>query len=779
MLIWLGPKTVEGLQKRTIEIFLAKRGIHPNKLKILYLTNLNIEAVKARYSEAKVLVINSLPILKQIAPEAKTLHSYRGSLFIKSGLPCIVVDDLYKLTSINDKFTIFWDLTKIARFYNHEINYLPPLQYTICDTLPKIKQAFRAFKDKPIAIDIETHNRAEQASISVIGHYDGERAYIVPLARNGQHIHSIQELEDILKFLQTAYKTQQTKIYQNGTYDLSYFIKYRFETEGQIFDTAVAWHSMYAEQPKTLNHISSVLLDTYKQWKNMTKDGYFHKTYDNDYYQTLLKYNAYDCYYTYWNAVTLMQGLQTENYLYARNNYNLEMKQKYGPAFAMTMRGMACDVSQKDKFAAANAEASEKSLEHLKVLIKDETFNPNSTKDMPNLIYNILQASPIPRQKRNTCDEKVLKLIATQNPLYKTIIEAIWATKKPANLVSKYGESLVLLNGRFMYSLQGASTKTSRYSSSEHNFWAGTNIQNLPYSARLMLIPDKGYILFEMDYGQADAWFTAFTLEDEQMMELMLSPKDAHCYHAAMFFKLSEEALIEAKNNHESWCTHNITGIRSITKRVVYGANYLMTGMTLLITMGQDAMDSAAKNLNKDTKGWNYIRYAQFGQALLNNYFTLYSTLKAHLTQHRQQAISNDNKYTVTGGFTRKYLGSLSSEVNKRDFASLIGQAGTACNINKAGENLYFDKKYEEGKDWMLLSQTHDSFTGQIKVEHFHRLIPIIKSGMQNICHAHGREFLVPVDISVGLRAGKGLQDYKESLTYEDLLEYDRQFTSS
>jgi hypothetical protein len=52
--------------------------------------------------------------------------------------------------------------------------------------------------------------------------------------------------------------------------------------------------------------------------------------------------------------------------------------------------------------------------------------------------------------------------------------------------------------------------------SSKSNFWCGTQIQNIPYYAKEMLIADEGFILCEPDNSQSEARCTAYLAQDLQ-----------------------------------------------------------------------------------------------------------------------------------------------------------------------------------------------------------------------------------------------------------------------
>ena len=135
------------------------------------------------------------------------------------------------------------------------------------------------------------------------------------------------------------------------------------------------------------------------------------------------------------------------------------------------------------------------------------------------------------------------------------------------------------------------------------------------------------------------------------------------------------------------------------------------------------------------------------------------------------------NRATCAFGMTRIFFGSLDDNAIQRTFASFFGQGGTAGNINKALDRIFYNEREFDG-NVMLLFQVHDSIVGQVRKSHLH-LIPEIQRCMANECTLNGRTFTVPTEADVGLGWGKRMMPYVAGVTtVEDIEANDKKWWS-
>lgn len=769
------------------------------------------------------IVINDKLALQYVIEKEGSLSMFRGSVYFINGIPAIVIDDLRtaggfsKLAAVpHAGWLLQEDLKKVKRYHDNTMRAAPSFRHTVCDTLESAEQLLAdARRSIAMACDIETSGRGTRAVITSTGYTclrpDGSmHSYAMPLVSplaDGGNFWSDDSLERILRIMRDVNASPCLKVLQNGMYDAHYYIRYRAPLVNYGLDTAVAFHSIWPEIPKRIDFISSVLLDQYRYWKDESKEDAKDDNNSGAVPQSAegwakyLRYNAMDCHFTLLSGLALLRVLATVDWV--RANYCVSMRQFLGPGLAMSMRGVRCNTDLQSWFEHRNSLASDKARRELARMVRDNDFNPNSADNVAALVYDTFKATPLPQRggrkpaknasghgksggpsvNRST-DEKVLDVIRTQHPLLSRVIKQIWDVKKPANNASKYGvfkrresdgkwSGLPLFNGRWMYFLSPIGTETTRYASKASAFWTGTNMQNVPYEMRPMVEPDPGYILFDFDYSKADFWHTAFASGERNMMKVASDPTlDVHCYHAATFFKRSYDEIYKGYKEKAPWVVDSLHGVRQNAKRIVYGANYLMGGYTLFLTMGKDAVDAALDFLQIDRAGWGIKQYTAFCQQQLDIYFSqMYPGLMPWLEQAISFASRHGNRAVCSGGRTRTFFSNLTKDkAAQREFSAFFGQGGTAGMINRAMDNMYYSGF--DSQEIHLLFQTHDSVTGQVREDCLHRL-PELKEYMEVECEMNGYKFTVPAEGAVGYGWGYRMTDWHEGITIEEIKKAD------
>jgi len=771
------------LRKRTKTIYEAvpeKEVIFVNKLKQL---------------NPSIIIVNDKAALSYLTNgKYLSLALCRGSIYVYELegrlIPCLVMDAVNKTRFVK---TAMWvllnDVKKLKRWIDGRIRNEPKFNYTVCKTTKSIT-AFEVFAKDSIAIamDIET----SVGHISCIGYTcfnnSGQvHTYVIPFidgaASDG--IFWQDENDEIYAWevVKRVHANNAYKIMQNGSYDAAWLLRQRAPIHNYICDTMHGFHAIWCELPKRLDFIASIALDTYTYWKDEGKEDAKEDTNKTripksvEGMERYWRYNALDCHSTFGVWRFIMAHYNIPKLDWALKNYCNEFQQQFGPAFAMTMRGVNYNKSLLIDLAKGMQDSSDVARKKLEIAF-GEDFNPNSPTQVKEIIYEVFQVKPYKR-KGQTTDEKILKMVYGQNPMAAWFMDNLWACKKPANNISKYANNINYKN-RCVYKLGAGITDTGRYSSRGHDFWCGINIQNMPEAMRVMLEPDAGYLMYDIDYSQSDSYFVAFDLQDKQFMENVLSDKDTHCLHTAFFFGKDYGDIIAGHKNHEDWVSHKLTGIRSISKKVSHGANYMMGGGTLFITMERERVIAAAIARGfTDAMNWSDAKLIKLCDAFLTSYFKLYPEILPALSDKCSIAIQNGNIASCYGGRTRMFFGSLRDESIQRVFASFFGQGGTAENINKSLHNLYWGEfgRRLENEGHRMLFQVHDSLVGQVPATSAGiQMVECIRKSMQNECELHGRKFVVPCEAQIGLGWGKRMQDYSTDLTMDSINSFDKQW---
>ena len=747
-----------------------------------------------------MIVCNDKAALGFLTQQYISLALTRGSVYYWQGIPVLIIDEVRKIRSTTQgEWILKQDLAKLKRWINGTQRHQPKFSYTVCESiedLEKLQDA--ADNSKLIGTDIETSGNGKNCLITCSGYTCWEKlgkihTYVIPFVdttkKDGCFWRDPGDEFIAMKTMKSVHATPAKKVLQNGSYDSAHVLTYHMPYKNYCLDTLHMFHAIWAESPKKLDFIASICLDFYRYWKDESKEDE-----KNDKQKTRVpqtaeglkaywRYNALDCYYTTMCTIYLTQLLTHPSLAWAKTNYVKEIRQQLGPCLAGSMRGVKWNKEIQQNFEMNLTMESMQAHDDLKLMVADPDFNPNATPQVKKLVYGMLQAKELPRKGQST-DQTILKLVQTQHPLTRRIIEQLWKVKKPKNNASKY-RAETMLNGRFYYKISAAGTETGRQATKQSDFWKGSNVQNIPEPMRIAYEADPGYFLFDFDYSQSDAYFTAFESEDTRYMKTMLSPKDTHCIHAEHFFKIDYEKLVAAKKNHEDWCAHKVTGVRSVTKRVVYGANYMMSAYTLFITMGQEAVIAAGIQLGyKDAGSWSLEQLVFLCSKMIDAYFEFYPVLQPWLVEEITKAVAKGNLVTCFGGTTRLFFGDLNKDkAAQRELAAFFGQGGTAGNINGFLDDFFFrDKMFRQlsggihdSSDIMFLFQVHDSVVGQVRQDKLH-LLGQLAVQMERDCTIHNRTFKVPVEGQVGVGWGRRMLDWHDDITKEEILLSDSQW---
>lgn len=269
------------------------------KAEIQQAVDLRIKAIKP------VLIVCSDPVSLGLFTNwdihVSTLDKTRGSVYSYHGIPVIVtipitaihrnVDEKYSKDDNDDavpyepyrvpqgSWILAQDWAKIGRVYHGKARKLPDFVYSICRTIQDCDAAKLWLSTCVlIAVDIET--ALFPAQVTCVGYTglqaDGRvRSFVVPFYHSGQEDGCFWESEDdhIHAYItcREINESPVLKVMQNGNYDCSYFIRDNFGTENFLLDTMLMWYSLYMELPKSLDFISSILLDVYQYWKDDIK----------------------------------------------------------------------------------------------------------------------------------------------------------------------------------------------------------------------------------------------------------------------------------------------------------------------------------------------------------------------------------------------------------------------------------------------------------------------------------------------------------------------------
>lgn len=705
------------------------------------------------------------------------------------------------------------DWRKIGRYLQGKQRKLPPFQYSICRTIPDIEAAKKWLLEcKLLAVDIET--ALFPAQITCVGYTglrpDGRvRSFVFPFYDATQVDGCFWESEDdhlhALMVVREINESDILKVFQNGNYDCSYFIRDNLGTNNWLLDTMLMWYALYMELPKSLDFISSILLDNFQYWKDDIKGADEKDEISAFGLERYWRYNALDTYYTLFNCLYLMQLMKSNKAM--QFNYQ-DVFMRSVSALRISMRGVKADKQKLSEHRDALKLQYDQAIERFRYLIADPDFNVNSPDQKKSLLYDVLGARPRNAKGRFTkTDERsssgaiAIKAIKSEHPLFKYILTAMEESMEPDKqmglITGRWQEDGSVKGGikfftdRFRTCYSPAGTTSTRFSSKGSNFWDGTNAQNIRASMRDFLIADPGCILMDVDYSQSDDVFVGYESNDRAKIEVIESGVDGHAVHGELFFKLPYEEIVAGKRAGDPKIIHPIYGVRQLSKRIVHGTNFQMAAITLYMTMGRESVVAAMKLMGHgDADHWTQDQLVNGCQQLMFAYRRKYPRLTAkEWYKEIADALKTVGRLTNAFGVTRQFIGDPNDNGTQREATGFIGQSDTAGNMNRSMYEIdhgYIPQRFRDGDNpdrndtprrmdleshgFRFMLQTHDSFTAQLSLDHprFAEAVNNLLYVMERPVIINGHVVRVKTEASFGLRWGKKMIDYnpaKDSLT--------------
>lgn len=742
-----------------------------------------------------------------------TLDKMRGGVYEYQGIPVIIT---LPITAIHQKLDTrlvtnedgeedrqepyrvqqgSWilsnDWAKVGRFFNGKQRRLPAYQYSVCRTISDCLAAERFLADCVlIAADHETG--CWPAQITCAGftglHRSGVvRTFVIPFydAYKTGGLFWPSEDDHVAAFmvLRRINESPVLKTYHNGNYDNSYNIRDRVPAKNWLLDSMLLWYALYAELPKKLDFVTSILCDNYQYWKADIKgtdiDGPIQDM------ERYWRYNGLDCYYTLFDTLYLLLLMGKNESM--QFNYNQVFLRALS-GLKMSMRGMKADFERRDMHRA-NLEAQRSdALDKFRYMIDDPEFNVESPAQKVKLLYDFLGIKPrndrgrfVARDgkgkgKAPSSGAFALKLAKTDHPFFRIIIEAMEEAMSPAKQIANVC-NIKLYTDRMRYALNAAGTETERFSCKSSNFWDGSTIQNIRDEFRDWMVADEGQILFDVDFSQSDDVFIAYESQDPEKMKVVESGMDAHAVNGELFFKWPYQKIVDGKKAHDPLVVDPLTGVRQLSKKIVHGTNFQMAGMTLYVTMGREAVVAAAELLgNKDAESWEQDRLVHFCGSLMAVYRQRYRRLTPkEFYAEIAEMLKDRGKITNAFGVTRTFLGSHKDNGTQREATAFIGQSDTSSNMNRTMYEVdfgYIPESFRDGPNpdardkprqmsyeshgFRFMLQVHDNFLSQLDTRHSRW-----KEAAHNLLHVmnrpviiHGREVRIRAEAGLGLRWG-------------------------
>lgn len=696
--------------------------------------NAGIEGILCANSALLDRALNALPDFR--APETKkclTLDDYQGSFISIKSLPTVILNPPEHLMSVSyGAYTFSRFISKITR----PADWFPQTVFSWKVFDPADLQSWRhTFRNsRLIAIDIETFRNDPLKRISCIS-FTGWNAATHTSNTVVIPFEGLFNLAVIREFCDLPVP----KIFQGGTYDNAYLLRFNIPVRNWLYDTLHLFHSYYSELPKRLDFVSAFALRNIRYWKDDGKTGNL-----EDYF----RYNGMDGWATLNSCLSLLSELPEWA---VRNYVESEFPLVY-PSLHCELEGWRVDPEAFQKAKVKQETLTTQKLLGLRKMLKAPNYNPGSWQQNKK-VFQILGCGDLPGT-----GEAEMKKAEYRHPLNARIIGDIRGYKKAAKLISTYFNDDKLWkhnqnNWRLYYRLNPAGTDTGRLASSESSFWTGYQIQNIPRGPEVKqyLVADKGWLLGEPDFEQSESRCTFYLSGEEKGIEVVESGKDFHCWNAQLFFGFKYEDLWDEKL--KKCKTAEAKEIRDVpAKRTNHGANYNMTGVNMLDTVGP----KVAARMKALLKLPSYMSLKDVCQYCLNVWSKTYPKVQGQYYEAVRKEIELTKKLVSALGWTRHFFGDVKNNRHYFNAAVAHGPQNLSVGIiNRKFYRLWWEQLYGSLRGvFRLKAQIHDSVPFQYKQEA--TWVPgIVESIMQNnteVCGADKkiRTLKIPVGMSYG-----------------------------
>lgn len=588
------------------------------------------------------------------------------------------------------------------------------------------------------SFDIETR----AGSIACMGFCAGTRALCIPFQTTAGPSWSPVEEAALLREISKVFARNPNLVGQNLVYDLDWMLDYGIEARDIYLDTMVGQFILAPEMPKGLDYIASLYTDAVyykdegKTWNSRIPD------------EQLWKYNCKDVWYTLWSSYAIEEQLRKQGKWQLWQDYGRKL---FDIALEIQKRGVEVDrvaLAQAQKIIMDEYER----LRPQVVSAVGYEINVNSPKAVQDYLVNTLQL-PLKRKRgtgKVTADEDALMSLLVKplpkkrqgkvDPAYRDKIKLIMKERHLRKAGTYVGIKIqsggdYIADPLFMdpdgvvrSMVNVAGTKTWRFSMSASPHGTGWNLQTAPKQLRCYKAPE-GRIFLQPDQKQAEARVVAYLAQCKRQIELFNDPKWS--IHMDLGRDVFKREL--SKDSPEY----------TAAKSGVHGGNFRMMAERLAKTTGV-AVEICELALEGYHRKYPEIRY-NFHEGVKREIME-----KGYL----------ENPFGLRRYFFRALAGLILtgqfSNDDWNDACSWIPQSTVPFITNLTLINtcsiLDYCWIHQQGHDAFLISVPEGCEEEAANV--------ILAEGSKIKCHIHGRELVIPWEMTMGYTWGNMYEHY-------------------
>ena len=378
----------------------------------------------------------------------------------------------------------------------------------------------------------------------------------------------------------------------------------------------------------------------------------------------------------------------------------------------MTRTGILVDRGGIEQFGAELHQKIEAKLAYIRSQVEDPAFNPNSPKQLGEMLFDKMQLPHGRKTSRGwSTDNATLQKLRPDCPL----IDDILQYRSYQKLYSTYAEGLLKVigpDGRVHSTFNQTEARTGRLSSDN------PNLQNIPIRTELgsrlrgFFVAKPGCVLVDADYSQIELRILAHITGDEHMQAAFRAGEDIHRSTAAKIYGIP---LAEVTPR-----------LRTAAKAINFGIMY----------------GKGAFSLSEDLGG--SVREAG---AFLKNYFASFPKVDDYM--QKTIADAKEKGYVSTLFGRRRALPELaSSNINVRASGERMARntpiQGTAADVIKLAMVRVWRRIRAEGLASRLILTVHDELIVEAPEAEAEAAARILKEEMEGCV-----QFAVPLDTDV------------------------------
>lgn len=673
-----------------------------------------------------------------------TLDAYSGSIIEKFGIEFLIIPPLEWIVTLS--YGKFLHERYISKFVKPTTwMSVPKFEWNLFEPAQEYSLRTILSSCDLISIDIETIRDDPDRNISCVG-FSGIKFDFISKQFTVTTVVVPFTCDFNLAFIRTICELKIPKVFQNGKYDIAYLLRFGVPITNYAFDTANLFHSWYSELPKDLGMLSGFFIRDYIYHKDENSSGNLMEHY---------RYNAKDCFYT----AIIWISMMLEAPKYAWDNYFQEFPVVF-PCILAEHTPLRIDLKEKERISVQLKAKKAEALDSLRTMVANSAFNPGSPPQTA-LVFAALGSGDIKGTGKIPRDK-----CAARHPLNKRIMDGVEEYRKAGKLDSSYsGKDFLWYDDKCFYSLHPHGTDTGRLAAKESAFWTGLAIQTIPRNddgqetsagvdVKDMFIPEPGFLFFECDYSQNEAWFTAFLSGDTALIEAITDhSKDFHGRNASAFFGLEySEIMLSYQDELGHWIHKALNKpVRQLSKNTNHGVSYNMMAQMLVDTMGIKNV-LRAKRLLKLPAAYTLVQVTQY---MLDRYDETYPVVRGESYDAIKNEVNSTGLMVGPTGWTRRCFSNPSKSKRALNmYAAQRSQSPAAMVLNKCYRRVFNEVALANPRDFRMGPQIHDSILGQYRIgrEDLAYQVQECMKTITPVTDIYGitRDLTVPTDLKLG-----------------------------